>query len=277
MLLATKRQLARLLCCLLMICLIFLCSMSASTQTRDAPATSASALWERMIEAKGGRERLRQIENVLITTTRVTETERPEAVELIVFPNLRWLWSDQRDSVLGKHLSVLTEKGTWEAYYSPRSRNPLGTAWFPRVNGNENAFVDPHIHFLLETKWLKPILLRSSTRRIGREDFNHATAEYRKPSGETRKVEFYVDRKTPLVRRAVVFTTSTDFFDYKSVEGVMVPSRVSVVGKPSLTYPLDFEFNVAFDPEIFKRMPSLADGPNGWKLRPLELQLLPGR
>src|SRR2546421_11960444 len=55
----------------------------------------AVALWEKAIEAKGGRNRLSAVRNLLVAFKDKTE------VALYVFPDKAWDWSDNRPTPLG--------------------------------------------------------------------------------------------------------------------------------------------------------------------------------
>ena len=261
---------------LLTLCGTLLVEGSPSPQNTDT-SLAARELWERVLQAKGGRDQLNRIDNLLVTGFSPRDLEHPTGVDLFIFPNKRWLWSDNGETVLGTSLWVTDETGTWEAYYHPRNRIPRGTAWGPPNDLLKYRVLELHTDFLLETKWLKPVPLRVRVGRIGREEFDVVSVDYGTAMRGSSQYEYYVDKKTFLVRRIVWRNVTTDFQDYRPIEGIMMPSRVTYVGKPTVSYSPEFAFNVAYDPEIFKRKPSLDDGPNGWKLRPAEPQLLPGR
>jgi len=73
--------------------------------------TSAEATWEKVIAAKGGKERLHRIENVL-RSSRIPARVRFRSLELrneelFALPNRLWHWSDERPTVLGLHLTTI--------------------------------------------------------------------------------------------------------------------------------------------------------------------------
>jgi len=257
------------------VCMFLLGSFADSSQREPVSSPAAIELWERMIHAKGGREKLSQITNILTVDPRPRAPERPSFVDLFVFPNRLWSWSDNGQSVLGVSLWVFSESSTWSADYSPRNRDKYGTTRGPsNTLLTEARLLEAHEHLLLETKWLKPVPLRVEVGRIGREQFDVVVANYAQTGG-WEQVQFYVDRQTSLVRRVRRSRATVDLEGYKPVGGIMMPSVLILPGGRRRSS--EYQFNVAYDPEIFSREPSLDDGPNGWKLRPSDPRLLPRR
>jgi hypothetical protein len=78
-------------------------------QTSGLPP-SAREVWERAVEAKGGRDRLNSIENVL--TQGRYRGGRP-FVYLHVFPDRYWEYDDRRPLVFGISVRVGWDRGQW--------------------------------------------------------------------------------------------------------------------------------------------------------------------
>jgi hypothetical protein len=86
--------------------------------------------------------------------------------------------------------------------------------------------------------------------------------------GSQYEVDYYIDKQTSYVRRVVhPGNLITEFDDYKSFEGIMMPTRIrngsTKTGQTTIL--AAFAFNVEYDPAIFERKPSLEDGPDGWR------------
>ena len=71
---------------------------------------NAERLWEMAIQAKGGRDRLHRIKNMVVSSEgsfnkgRVKIRARLE--DLYILPNKWWSWDDQRPSVFGLSMSM---------------------------------------------------------------------------------------------------------------------------------------------------------------------------
>ena len=55
-----------------------------------------------------------------------------------------------------------------------------------------------------------------------------------------------------------------EFCDYRDVGGIQMPSKERMNPKYPM-YPIAFQFNVEYDPEIFERPPSVEAGPDAWR------------
>lgn len=221
--------------------------------------------WERALQAKGGKERLERIQNLLIIDPRPKTPARPARVDLYAFPDKEWLWEDQGDSVLGLTLSVFDGDGSWIALSS--RRNPPTVQRFPSNKPLEyNRILDVHGDYFLITSWVDAQPVALTTGRIGPVEYDLLTVDFRFGS-EKKRVTYYVDRSTGLIRREVFPDYSGlahDFENYKSIDGIMMPTRVTYTPQ-RFTYNFEFAFNVKFRPDIFTRRPSLENGPDGWR------------
>lgn len=239
-------------------------TLLAVPQTTDPTSATASGVWERVLQAKGGRDRLHGVLNLLRVQPRPKEPTRPILVELLVFPDKDWVWADQRGSVLGLRLNVRSETGLWMVFGGKRGQ-PDRFAWFPPdKQAEKNRLVTVHESLLLESRWLQARPLKLSKGRIGKEDFDVVVVDF---EADPYQSEYYIDRRTSLVRRITRRGIPTDFEDYKAVDGIMMPSRETLGLKSKVTTISEYAFNVEYDPDIFKRKPSIEDGPDAWKLR----------
>ena len=256
----------------LMLALLVSCTISLSfsiAQTRPSNPAEASKLWEKVLAAKGGRERLDAIERFLIIE-RHRKTQRVFNVDLYVFPNRYWLWEDSRPSRIGVHLTANNGTGDWVAVAERgRQRDIHGVSWFAEA-GKRHYMIRNHAVFLLDTKWLRPMALELGKGRIGREEFETITADF--GMEDQFKFKYYIEKDTLLVRRvsfgadagaAGATTLYADLSGYRAIDGIMMPSVVKWWDYTPNS--IDFGFNVDYDPAIFTRRPAIEDGPDGWK------------
>jgi len=84
----------------------------------------AKALWERAIVAKGGRERLHSIYNLVVSaeTAYLTRTGRRNQVRreyLFVFPDKYWSYEDYGSDVFGTRMQMLNYETKMQYVGSP--------------------------------------------------------------------------------------------------------------------------------------------------------------
>jgi len=236
----------------------------------QSAAPYADELWGRAIAGKGGRERLLSIENVLedaeYTFWIWFKLKRRTEIHLrfLVLPNKSWLWDDWRPGKLDLFVVVANgEEGLCWRIGPPDSpqqedcpRDPLGL--------NDLYY---QLAYLMKTRWVDPEPLRAWADKLeGRRVY---VLRVRAAPFEAK---YYLDPKTYLARRVVVYDTrksndnpfyTADLFDYVAVDGIQMPTKVSEQG--SAKYPKRWEFNLDYDPEAFRRPPSVEEGPYAWK------------
>lgn len=228
----------------------------------------AAKLWEHAIEAKGGRERLYSIYNMVISGQQdyITSKGRKNRVRreaLYVFPKKYWFYDDYEPDVFGIGMHMYNFDTGMQyvgAPGDPQTRlEPINkTTKRTRLDGGP-------ITLLLETKWMKPVPLKATTERIGLKKVDVVQTDI---NGV--RVDFALDRKTHLAIEvrfydAVNNKTYIDvqrFSDYTDVNGIKVPRTV----KPSDGTVDKFvvQFNVKYNEDIFTKPPTKAD-PEAWR------------
>jgi len=212
--------------------------------------------WEALIRAKGGRERLHSVTNMII--------EEPGVTDLYVFPNSQWHFAPFSDK-WGKPIPALS---VW-----------AGSLWYVCNAGgivsaetydNSNRDDVYEATYLLETKWTKPELLR--VERI-RKDKNQLDVIETKV-GEKR-VDFVFESEELLVYEVWwyykgVVSQKYRFSDYTEINGIKVPRKIAWSLNDfkfkGLDDPGDLKImlNVDYDPEIFTH-PTKATTADAWK------------
>ncbi len=252
-----------------------LLTVGASAQGSNADRKRAEALWEEAIRAKGGRERLHAVENLLISSSvdvrakrgsAITETER-----LYVMPGRAWIFKLTPDYDVSLEATVINPDRSLcsvTMYPVGNSGSVPGLSLCLPTTPLEYLVQDPVI-YLMETRWVKPVPVRARTEGEGGKRIDVVETLV----GRTR-VDFYLHRKTRLPFKLV-----TDQFDgvpqltdkmgltvylekYEAVDGIQMPRRVTrqptVMESTVEEFRHDIEsarykFNVSYDEKIFEQ------------------------
>ena len=263
--------------------LLFLCLTSTgfSQTVLKTPKDSrqeAERLWEQAIAAKGGRERLYAVENLVVSSRFQGHKNLVQKVELpleefYVFPNKFWRWSDGRKVKARLEIELFDFERSLGYYLYPDSSKPLRKA--SEIYPREKQFVFyTQLLYLMETKWQKPKLLAARTARSGFKKYDVVETIV-----DFERVNFYFDRKTQLPVRIVNFyageisektyTVEFDLGDYAEVNGIQMPQKVETTGSfvADGTKYVKQQINVAYDKSLFESPPSLEAGAEAWKIK----------
>src|SRR5919205_367267 len=254
-----------------------LCLVAALTLVTKASAQAqtererARQLWEEAVRAKGGRERLRSIKSLLITSDIYARAARgsntKDAVRLYAMPGRAWVYTYTEEFDVKIDALVLNkERGLCLSTLAP-AHGVNGLSPCVPETWTQYLIQDSFI-YLLETEWVRPAPVRA--RAEGKFDVVETEV------GRLR-ADFYLSRKTRLPARVVTewmggvgrATGSLGAMevlleDYAEVEGVWMPRRVTRrlvdAVRESVGDPLSadeersrYRFNVAYDPAIFER------------------------
>lgn len=242
----------------------------------------AERIWEKAIQAKGGRENINKIDNFLESSFSTNifirdRTYNTFRINLYVIPYKNWEYYDAGKSVFGRIMTMENYENLTRWVDSPEDGNRLAKPMtkFQSWKGYQN----PQIALLLEAKGLKPKLISARVEKIKllRPQKNKQTEEKEVYLVETiideRKVEFAFDKETYLPiqfnfyypdepeRNPYMF----QHFDFIENTGLKVPKYIYF--KDGHFDTLEYEFNVDYDPEIFERSP-LQMSPDAWKKKP---------
>src|SRR5215470_4529823 len=168
----------------------------------------AAQLWEQAIAAKGGRERLSGVRNIVISSsaqyTSHTGNKSHVATEaLIVFPDKLWTWEDYRPDVFG--LIVTMYNGASHEKYVLTPAEPDGP--IEPISPNEHPLSRMYglVSVLPEVNGLKPIPLRTSLGVVGNQPVDIVETVL---DGE--RIDFALDRKSHLPVRVSYYSASTN-------------------------------------------------------------------
>lgn len=227
----------------------------------DDTQAEARQIWEQAIAAKGGRERLQAVSSIVIASKATEGHVRRE--EVCVLPDRYWFWDDQRPTVLGLSIYMF-DYGNQSSYLARNGER--NDPELTKDSMGHGALVTEQIDFLLESRWVKPDLLRARADRIGRGDVDVVETM---AGGE--RVDFAFDKKTHLpvqvtyydVVGGKTYPRVHSFSDYVDVDGIKVPTRLKYTTGP--TYEVKIEFNVQYDEDIFHNPPPAEAGPEAWR------------
>ncbi len=235
-------------------------------QQQEEDQREARRLWEEAIAAKGGRERLCGVHNLV-----VFHGGGKRNISLYVFPNKSWQWSDDRPTPLGLSVEMHNlDRRLAYFVYSEDLEPPINKGWGSNLARGVPELRDAQLYYLLETAWVKPVPLRVATDRRG-----YQQTDIVETLVNGSRVDFHLDQNSHLPLE-VAFpsrdgvgtsygrgTYYVTFSDYRDVSGIQMPHRVGFLIKNGL--PTTFEINVDCDAQIFERPPNIADGPDAWR------------
>jgi len=279
----------------IVLCLIFAGGpVGAQTGAQTSDLARAAAVWERAITAKGGRDQLYKVQNLLISTHHDAIRGAHRTERLLAFPDRYWIWHDHRPPAT----DYLTEMYNLDQT----------VCWSVRATGTPQSicpndlseFEEPvQLAYLLETPWVKPRPVRAWTAELERGGgtvpllillVNPALHRHRVEIVRTVwriwTIDYYLDAHSWLPLRVLVTHTgnagfavgpkaapgelqlrvgdySYRFSDYRAINGVQMPTAEST--GPGSWDAVSCLTNVTYYSQLFRRAPTLEAGPDGWK------------
>ncbi|SRR6266498_209880 len=241
-----------------------------ASQTLLQNREKAKGLWEQAIAAKGGRERLFQVNSLLIsyqeTVRNILEivVHQGPVEKLFVFPSKVWSWDDGLPPPFSLTVGVLDLERDYACRVYAESKSPVcGKA---RQLGSREGIDEAQYLYLMETRWIQPTPVSARKDSIGFKTIDVVVTQL-----EDKRIEYYLSRETHLPQRVVTFRgafhgvsyrarSSYDFSDYMIVNGIQMPGKQKR-GR------INFSINPAYDDGIFSRPPSIKAGLKAWQPR----------
>jgi hypothetical protein len=235
--------------------------------------TPAQEVWEKAITAKGGRERLYQVSNILkhwSSPARTASGRRYHrtGTALSVLPDKVWSYTDHGPEVFGKIAHMSDYENLTEYFWADGRKNvtakplPLGFVRSMKFHQNTTIF------YLMESKWLKPKLVDMNSSSVaGDKVFVIQT------SVDGRRVDFAISQKTYLPLKITMHDVGSNgkvyihkmlMDNYVEIDGVKVPLRTKYDDQEWVTSRV--RFNEDYDPSIFLRAPDNL-GPDSWSTK----------
>jgi hypothetical protein len=243
--------------------------VSATVATHSQTTNDAKTFWDKMVDAKGGRERLRSISGLVLningrqegTMDRGRQVGEIHNTFVYQFPDRYWFWEDTRPS---RHNAFSV------TVFNALSRR----LWFSAggVDAIEQVFSDSRtisilqrdqLMYLLESRFVQPEPKSLSFIDNGRIALVEASA----PGFAS--IKYKVDTTTYLpvecaiswwLQQAASATHVMTIEGYAVVDGLKMPSRVRGQGGE-----LSFIINPKLDPRLFEEPPSAVTQRDAWK------------
>ncbi|MGD9629824.1 MAG: hypothetical protein AB7V18_11315 [Pyrinomonadaceae bacterium] len=229
----------------------------------------AERIWELMIEAKGGRDRLHKIETIVKhgegSYYAGLKKIKSHTVDVIVFPNKWWTWADDRPSVFGLRMTMYNFDINRQYVVQ---FNGVPAEWgLETIEAGNRRFAGMTFscYLLPENKYWKPTVEGLS---IGRVGSNKVDVIQTRLNGN--RVDFSLDKKSHLPVKISFFQVNPkDNADHRSYEtylseyvdnqGIRVPTKVD-------NQKYRYQFNVEFNEEIFTKPPlPVESAADAWK------------
>ncbi|MFN0280155.1 MAG: hypothetical protein ACKVRN_16380 [Pyrinomonadaceae bacterium] len=243
------------------ITLFFCAFVSAQTTSDDSKAKQeAERTWDALVKIKGGREKLHSISSVLFTLyLKNNKSLGPAWQVLHVLPDKAWQTGYHVDGTLITSRCI----GSTEEW-----ANPNGTGDSYNEGHPEDGFALKRIIYLLETKYDKPVPIAVVRRKVGKVTYDVLQASFR-----DWRLDFFFEPEAMLITQVIRYTKGMKpgetytFYDYAEIDGIKMPQRESLTflgEKSDKTWPIGINFNVDYDPNLFKG--PLKSAPlDGWK------------
>ena len=256
----------RLLKTVIVILALIFGSETLSAQTNDS-VQEAQQLWELAVAAKGGRERLYNVRNLVVTSNSSGRMKKDKIrlESVYVFPDKWWFWDDQRPSRFGLSVSMYNWETGKQYVITDTEPNFIGLEQVsPNFQNTNLAGVTPD---LLETKWNQPKPIRAFAGKVGSQAVDIVQTELL-----GKRIDFALDKETHLVVRVVAYSenqkpaATSKLADYIDVDGIKMPSTVIFENSDGDDkYKRQYRFNVEYNEDIFKFPPPLQAGSTAWQ------------
>jgi hypothetical protein len=184
-------------------------TITSAVAAQEHLAADAAKIWEQAIAAKGGRERLKAVRNLAITSSGSykallftiqpgrqvkSKTSKPSGLyreELFVFPVKYWSWVDYRPAVFGLVIHVYDYTQNMKYVITDGEPNhPAEPIEEKEMKRRPLLFVE--LMYLLESNWVAPKPLNVT--REGAVDVVQTEVD-------DQRFDFAIDRKTKLVTK----------------------------------------------------------------------------
>ena len=223
------------------------------------PASSGDPqeVWERAVQAKGGRDRLHGVHSLAVYMKPAEVVMAgPPTNWLCVFPERYFEFAAARGGARATVVDATADRAATDATGFPRKARHLTSYEHDRLVLNQ-------LIFLLESAWLRPqpievrhnVLVVQAAGRTYKLFLNSAGLPERvlSPSMRGQKPKIQYDYRLQ---------------HYREFQGVMLPARViSTDNSLEFTWDVDYEIDAKYNPKLFERMPDLANGPEPWRMR----------
>lgn len=274
-------------------CIILLLLFCGNSFAQSQNVEKAKELWEKVITAKGGRENLYAVKNLVVSNKSFSPFENEEFQnskyqEFFVLSGKWWFWTDDRP---GFTLNIWQYDFENEVGYEIAEGNevdinkPLKAASSQQIKSPEQLqreklsgerfafikrkFFEKQLIYLMETKWFRPEINGLKTIKFKGRQVDVIDVLF-----NDLKIEYYIDPKTFLpfhIKRSVwfdykkAFGAEDEFFveDYIEIANVKFPQTIRRSKKTETK--TSYQVNVKYDENLFNTPPTFKYGSDAWK------------
>jgi hypothetical protein len=252
--------------------LLISCCTAQSVSISIDGRYQAERIWEQMIEAKGGRERLCQVETMVIESrTRLefhSEFRNGEIrnVTAFAFPDREWNWQETGKTDYGRVIAKDLTKGFGYIGFSDGE-----TRQDSDFKGEKTSLEMIQLLYFGETRWIQP----KPVRVLRGKGIPRAVDAVETKLGDER-FDFLISRTDHLPVSIISYhynqythvfdPTYHDFASFHETDGIQIP------GKITSERPLSagkIQQNIVLNPklrdDLFTTPPRFMDGPDAWK------------
>lgn len=222
----------------------------------QAKSLDAQTLWDMAIKAKGGREKLHEINNILISAG-------DNSFTFIAFPGKYFSWFDARPTEFG--LTVDVHNFETGFGYAARVSKSVKEQTFQDIRTmafSNMEIINLQLIYLLETKWIKPEVLSAEKSKVNGKNVDLIKVLVKSDKGENR-IGVFLDEQTHLpIRIGYIHPNGGHFFrimnmrGYRDFDGLMLPTETSVENIMSWNK-VNVDYNVSYDSKLFDQVPDL--------------------
>lgn len=240
------------------------CIAQNTQESDDSSRKEAERIWELMIAAKGGRERLLNVRNMVVSERKTYRTlfkkTEYESRLLSVYPGVYWRWEDFRPSVLG----VTVRMYNWQIHKKyVRDARDREIQLFPleQVDYDQSADSSGNLKlgrspfFLPETQWWKPRPVSVRLGKVGKEKVFIVRVVI-----EDSSADLFISQKTYLPLRGTSYTpkgeVSSEMKDYRAFDGIQMPTKLKLLDPAGMGWVTrTYQFNIEYNERVFTSAP----------------------
>jgi hypothetical protein len=274
-------KITRTMALLLFLHLCFVTLVNPSTKTKkqsvakdQSAEQEARKLWEQAISAKGGRERLYSVRNVLMSsraqyTTHLGKHNSKRREELFVLPDKTWAWDDMRPDVFGLRIEMYNYEAKISYVLTPDAPKVEIRHLTQEYTWEEFGLLNSQVVSFMETKWVKPVPMV-----VCQGTVNGQLVDIIQTQVFGKRFDFALDRLTrlpvlvssydKLITGGEGFTIFNVYLsDYVEVNGIKMPQKITP--ENGATYSERVQINVDYNEGIFAKPTTIEAGPEAWR------------
>ncbi len=153
------------------------------SMSNQSSEEQARVLWEQAIVAKGGREKLYHVKNMVISSRAVYGTHLGKRnswnqEELLVFPDKEWHWNDMRPDVFGLRVEMYNYEMRIFYVLTPEDSDKKVRQIANYKRWEESTLSNAQILYFMETSWVKPLPIAAHQDKVNGQPVDIVQTEF---------------------------------------------------------------------------------------------------